>query len=66
MKFDSYGREVTNSSQSVCNLDAAAGRIPGVSAVNKFGNNPTLATSTTETVWGGSSLYTFPATADIT
>lgn len=47
-------------------LEAPAGNIPGYSAVNKFGNNPALATSSTETVWDGSNAYTFPATADIT
>jgi len=47
-------------------LDIPAGSITGVSSVNKFGNNPALATSATETVWDGSNVYTFPATALIT
>jgi len=47
-------------------LEIAAGRVPGSSAWNKFGNNGDLATSATETVWDGSNAYTFPATADIT
>jgi hypothetical protein len=47
-------------------LAVAKGDVIGTSGVNKFGGNPALATSSTETVWDGSSLYTFPGTADIT
>ena len=47
-------------------LAIAAGRISGHSAVNKFGANSAVASGTTEDVWDGSALYTFPATADIT
>ena len=48
------------------NLKVPAGDLVGFASVNKFGNNPALGTSATETVWDGSSLYTLPATADIT
>ena len=47
-------------------LAVPLGFIQGISGNNKFGNNPTLATSSTETIWDGSNVYTFPATADIT
>ena len=56
-------------------LDVPAGRVAGMSAVNKFGRNDTIlsAGSNPEDIWdGGSSaglgtgLYAFPATADIT
>ena len=47
-------------------LDAPAGNIVGTRSVNKFGNNAALATGTTETIWDGSNLYTFPSTAAIT
>jgi len=47
-------------------LEVSKGNIPGHSSINKFGNNPAVATSSTETVWDGSNLYTFPTTADIT
>ena len=47
-------------------LEVAKGNIPGHSSINKFGNNPAVATSSTETIWSGSNLYTFPTTADIT
>ena len=49
-------------------FDVSAGFIDGYSGVNKFGNNATLATSSTETVWDGSTAgtYSFPTTASIT
>ena len=47
-------------------LKVPAGNLTGYASINKFGNNPTLGTSATETIWDGSSLYTLPATADIT
>jgi len=47
-------------------LMISAGFVNDMSGVNKFGENPTLATSSTETIWDGSNTYTFPSTADIT
>jgi hypothetical protein len=47
-------------------LEVAQGNVGGVAHVNKFGQNTAVGTSSTETVWDGSNLYTFPATADIT
>jgi len=47
-------------------MEVAQGNIDGAASLNKFGNNPALATAATETVWDGSNAYTFPATADIT
>jgi hypothetical protein len=48
------------------NLKVPMGVYPGVSAVNKFGENPTLASGATEDIWDGSALYVFPATALMT
>jgi len=56
----------TSPAQSDFGLEVAKGNVPGHSPINKFGNNGALATSTTETIWDGSNVYTFPATADIT
>lgn len=42
--------------------DVAQGNVTGATSVNKFGYNPTLATSY-EDVWEGSSIYTYPASA---
>ena len=50
----------------VPSFDVAAGNVPDVSVVNKFGANSSLATSATETIWDGSTAYTFPTTASIT
>ena len=47
-------------------LEIPAGNVPGKSSVNKFGNNGSLATSATETIWDGSNAYTFPTSASIT
>lgn len=49
-------------------FDIPAGNITGISSVNKFGNNPALATSATETIWDGSInlTYAFPTSATIT
>ena len=47
-------------------LSIPSGRVPYASSVNKFGDNPAVATSATETVWDGSNIYPFPATASIT
>jgi hypothetical protein len=38
----------------------------GIYHINKFGENTAVATDTTEDIWDGSSLYTFPATAVMT
>ena len=57
---------VTTSNFGVFPIDAPAGNIAGVSTINKFGQNPTMATSATETVWDGSTLYSFPTSATIT
>jgi len=35
----------------------------GISCINKFGENHDVATDSTETIWEGSNLYPFPATA---
>lgn len=37
-----------------------------ISHVNKFGRNSVIASGTTEDIWDGSALYSFPATALIT
>ena len=51
-------------------LDIPAGNITGVSSVNKFGRNTSVATSANETVWDGSTIYAatpgFPTSAVIT
>lgn len=47
-------------------LRVAMGLVPGVSGVNKFGRNSDIAAGTTEDIWDGSSLYSFPTTAVIT
>lgn len=44
----------------------SAGAYPGVTTVNKFGENTDVATDTTETIWAGSNIYPFPSTAVIT
>ena len=47
-------------------LEVAAGRVAGTSCVNKFGENPTVASGATEDIWDGSVAYVFPTTATIT
>jgi len=47
-------------------LLAPAGVWEGITCVNKFGENHNVATDSTETIWEGSNLYPFPATALIT
>jgi hypothetical protein len=54
------------SSGSQWELDLSAGRLPGLSTINKFGRNDTIASGATEVIWDGSSSYTFPATALMT
>ena len=44
----------------------ARGLVTGISQVNKFGANPSVAVNTTEDVWDGGGTYVFPTTADIT
>jgi len=41
-------------------LQLARGQIYNHSSINKFGRNATVASGATETIWDGSSLYTFP------
>ncbi len=47
-------------------LEVAKGNIGGVVGVNKFGRNMDIAAGTTEDIWDGSALYSFPATALMT
>jgi len=50
-------------------LSMAAGRNPlisEISQVNKFGENPDIANSTTEDVWDGGGTYSYPTTALMT
>lgn len=47
-------------------LPVTSGIVASGAGVNKFGGNIALAGGATETVWDGSNIYTFPATADIT
>ena len=47
-------------------LKIAAGIYPGISAVNKFGRNPDVASGVKEEIWDGSAAYVFPATALMT
>jgi len=47
-------------------LDVPLGNVPGVSSVNKFGRNPTVASGSTEDIWDGSAIYSWPATALMT
>lgn len=45
------------------NMKVPLGVYPGMSAVNKFGQNSAMASGATEDIWDGSALYSFPATA---
>jgi len=47
-------------------LDVARGAYTGLSQVNKFGRNDSIASGATEEVWDGSAVYSFPATALMT
>jgi hypothetical protein len=47
-------------------LELVRGDITGHSSINKFGQNPEVASGATEDVWDGGGTYSFPATADIT
>jgi len=42
------------------------GLVAGMSSINKFGENPDIASTTTEEVWDGSAAYSYPATALMT
>lgn len=44
-------------------LEISKGTVTGHSTVNKFGRNPDIAASSTETIWDGSALYPFPTVA---
>lgn len=45
---------------------ASCGQLTGISNINKFGRNPDVASGTTEDIWDGSELYSWPATALMT
>ena len=47
-------------------LEIARGNVSGMSSVNKFGRNSSIAAAATEEIWDGSVAYTFPTTATIT
>ena len=47
-------------------LEVPRGNISGISCINKFGSNSVVASGTTEDVWDGGGVYSFPATATIT
>ena len=47
-------------------LDLAAGNLTGKTGVNKFGRNPSIADGTTEEIWDGSAVYSFPTTSLMT
>jgi hypothetical protein len=47
-------------------LEAARGKVAGVTVVNKFGRNPSATAAATEEVWDGSAAYVYPATALMT
>lgn len=56
--LESYGKDGYNLST---NLGIARGDFKHLSHINKFGFNPTVG-STFETVWDGSTVYSYPAT----
>ncbi|MGB0897531.1 MAG: hypothetical protein ACPGRW_09445 [Flavobacteriaceae bacterium] len=45
-------------------LDVATGNIAGVSNVSKFGYNPSVGTTTYESIWEGSNVYPWQTVAD--
>lgn len=47
-------------------LNIAQDHFDGITQILKFGRNDTMASGVREDVWDGSSIYTWPATADIT
>ena len=47
-------------------MEVAQGNIPGMSQVNKFGENGDVAQNTTEDIWDGGGTYPYPASATIT
>jgi len=44
-------------------LDVAAGKIPGVNALYKFGDNPAI-TNVEETIWTQGGIYVYPTSAE--
>lgn len=44
----------------------ARSEVAGNMFIEKFGRNTTVASGTQETIWDGSSIYSYPSTADIT
>lgn len=48
------------------NVAASSGLFPGLTGVNKFGENFAVAKDTQEDIWDGGGDYTYPTTADIT
>jgi len=60
---ESYLKRLTTASANI-GFDIARGKVPGVTSISKFGNNP--AADSGEDVWGGGGLYTFfPKTAKV-
>lgn len=60
------GNFTTNGNARIANgIDIAAGRVPGTSAITKFGSNPSVETGP-EDVWDFGGIYTFSTAADIT
>ncbi len=47
-------------------LAISMGDIPGISCINKFGENPSSAQDTQEDLWDGGGTYSYPATALMT
>lgn len=44
-------------------LDIGAGRVPGTTFIEKFGENPDIDTATFETIWDGDGIYVPPTVA---
>ncbi len=63
--IDQHSRLITTGGSDL--VAVAAGLIPGVEQVYKFGRNPDIdaGAGATETVWGGGGIYAFPAAAEV-
>jgi len=48
------------------NISAVRGLLSGITTINKFGQNPAVASGGVEEIWDGSAAYVFPATALMT